>query len=78
MSEPIDATTVNSGSFAVTIDGVGTVIEGTYVTVGAEITFTPDAPLPSGTTIDIRINANLKDLAGNTATTHNSHFTTAN
>ena len=74
-SEPILASTVTTSSFTVTAGN--TAVAGTRTVGGAVITFTPDAPLASGTTYTATLTSGIRDVAGNSlATVRTWTFTT--
>jgi len=77
-NEPIDATSVNTNSVLVRNNTTGASIAGSFTVNGAVLTFTPAGPLPGNTLIVIQINLNTQvlDLAGNQANTFGGSFTT--
>ena len=81
LSEPITAGAVDAVSMPVMIAGTGTQLAGTYTVTAAAtaIVFTPVAPLPGSTVIQVLVNSlgTITDLAGNTLSFASSRFTTA-
>jgi hypothetical protein len=77
-NEAIDATSVSPNSVLVRNNTTGASIAGSFTVNGAVLTFTPGAPLPGNTVIVIQINLNTQvlDLAGNQANTFSGSFTT--
>ncbi|HYN82562.1 MAG TPA: Ig-like domain-containing protein [Gemmatimonadaceae bacterium] len=65
-SEPMDPNTINSGSFTLRVTG-GADVPGTVVYNPATrvATFTPNAPLTSGTSYTATVAATVRDVAGN-------------
>src|SRR5579864_5518137 len=79
-NEGIDFSTVSNSSIVVYGPFSG-VLAGVYSinSTGTAVTFTPVSPLPGNTTFTVRVGYNSypTDLAGNTANSFSSYFTTA-
>lgn len=65
ISEPIDLSSVSTGSFRFTVSGESENISGSFSTEGAKITFDPDDNLEYSTKYSVFIDSGVKDIAGN-------------
>ena len=65
-SEAIKPSTVNSTTMPILV--AGSAIEGSYVVNDNVVTFTSTNPLPANSSIVIRVNTTVQDLAGNAKT----------
>ena len=83
-SKPIDPLSVNASTVYVYSQQTGYQIAGSYVVTNtattASVVFTPTAPVPAGTIVEVYPNYNccVSDYVGNNAQGGSFHFTTAN
>ncbi len=75
-SAAVNPLTVTSSTFQVSSTSNYDTVAGTYSVSGAVATFTPLSPLPGSSTIRV-YESGVQDLAGNTASSSNTTFTTA-
>ena len=74
-NKTVNPVTATLAAIPVTANGV--TVAGSYAVSGATVTFTPLTPLPGSATVNVGVNGNVADLAGNGNQGFSSKFTTA-
>ncbi|MDJ0835210.1 MAG: Ig-like domain-containing protein [Acidobacteriota bacterium] len=79
-SEPVDPTLVTPGTIRIDLRNDPGLVVGSFQVSGNVVTFTPQPPQnrrpPAGSQVDIYVSSSLRDLAGNSAVTFSSSYTT--